>query len=254
MATVTLEDIHFSYKNKQVLRGISLDLDRGEVVGLLGPNGSGKSTITKLIARVLRPRSGQIRLDGNDIQHIPRRTYARAVAYVPQVNITPFELTVREAVLLGRSPHYAMRPTAADVERVHEALAALGLAELADRRMTELSGGQAQRVAIARALAQDPRVLLMDEPTSALDLKFQIETLRTVRRLADSGDVGVLLAIHDLNHAAAYCDRVVLLESGAVHTSGRPEHALTADVIQNVYGVAVAVETGDRVIHVRVNH
>ncbi|WNI18044.1 ABC transporter ATP-binding protein [Actinacidiphila sp. ITFR-21] len=252
MTTLAIDEVHFSYKAKRILHDISFDISGGEVVGLLGPNGSGKSTVTKLAARVLKPGKGRVAVDGVDIARIPRREHARRVAYVPQATVTPFELSVREAVMLGRTPHYLLRPASADLARVDAALASLGLDELAERRVSELSGGQAQRVAIARAIAQKPGVLLMDEPTSALDLRFQIETLRTVRRLASEDGVGVLVAIHDLNHAAALCDRIVLLVNGRVHSIGSPRDILTAAVIEEVYGVVADVTVTARSVEIRV--
>lgn len=176
-AGLSIRGVEFAYGKHQVLRGVDLDVAAGTLCALLGPNGSGKSTLTKILAGVLRTRTGSVRLGGNDLLRMKPRERAKVVAYVPQSAEVPFELTVREAVTLGRTPHMGMRPTAHDTAIVEHAIERLGLAELAERRLSDLSGGQAQRVLIARALAQQPRVLLLDEPTSALDLRYQVETL-----------------------------------------------------------------------------
>src|SRR5699024_8878219 len=227
-AGLELADITFSYGRHQVLHGVDLTVAAGTLCALLGPNGSGKSTLTKILAGVHRASGGTARLGGVDLLGIKPRERAKVVAYVPQSAEVPFELSVREAVLLGRTPHMGMRPRTEDLDAVDHAIDRLGLWDLVDRRLSELSGGQAQRVLIARALAQQPRVLLLDEPTSALDLRYQVETLQLVRRVAREEDVAALIAIHDLNHAALFCQQVVLLSGGRIVADGPAETAYDA--------------------------
>ncbi|MDR2998455.1 MAG: ABC transporter ATP-binding protein, partial [Microbacterium sp.] len=179
--SLEITDIEFSYPGHKVLKGVSLDVQQGSFCALLGPNGSGKSTLTKILAGVNRPSAGRVLFDGVDLLSLRRREHARTVGYVPQSAEAPFDLTVREAVLLGRTPHYGLRPGRKDWQKVDDAIELLGLTELESRRLSELSGGQAQRAIVARAIAQATRLLLLDEPTSALDLRYQVETLQLVR-------------------------------------------------------------------------
>ncbi|WP_255303582.1 ABC transporter ATP-binding protein [Georgenia sp. 311] len=240
-AGLRIRDVEFAYGRHQVLRGIDLDVAPGTVCALLGPNGSGKSTLTKILAGVLRTRHGSVRLGHTDLLRMRPRERAKVVAYVPQSSEVPFELTVREAVTLGRTPHMGMRPAARDLAVVESAVARLGLTDLAERRLSDLSGGQAQRVLIARALAQEPRVLLLDEPTSALDLRYQVETLQIVRQVAREEGVAALIAIHDLNHAATFCQQVVLLSGGRLVADGPATEAYDAELLGRVYGLPVEV-------------
>ncbi|MFD7509196.1 ABC transporter ATP-binding protein [Streptomyces sp. NPDC059853] len=243
--------VRFGYRRTPVLEGVDLRVAEGGFCALLGPNGSGKSTLTKIIARVLTPAAGSVFFNGRDLLAAPRREHARVVAYVPQSGPAPFEQTVREAVLLGRTPHLGLRPTRRDRDIVEAALGRLGLGALGDRPMSQLSGGQAQRVLIARALAQEPRVLLLDEPTSALDLRYQIETLQIVRSVTREEGVTALIAIHDLNHAAHFCDQAVLLDGGRVVADGPPAEAFDAAVLSRVYGLDVRVTHGEQGVEVR---
>ncbi|WP_062209229.1 ABC transporter ATP-binding protein [Streptomyces sp. NBRC 109706] len=249
--SLDIASVRFAYRRNQVLAGVDLRVDEGGFCALLGPNGSGKSTLVKIIARVLQPAGGGVSFGGRDLLAAPRREHARVVAYVPQSGATPFEQTVREAVLLGRTPHIGLRPTRRDWAKVDAAIDRLGLTGLADRPLSQLSGGQAQRVLIARALAQEPRVLLLDEPTSALDLRYQIETLRIVRSVTREEGVTALIAIHDLNHAAHFCDQAVLLDGGVVVADGPPAEAFDADVLSRVYGLDIRVSQGETGVEVR---
>ncbi|ACZ31325.1 ABC transporter related protein [Xylanimonas cellulosilytica DSM 15894] len=239
--SLQIRDLHVSYGTRPVLLGVDLDVPDGELTAVLGPNGSGKSTLAKVVARIARPASGSVTVDGRDLHSLPRREHASVVAYVPQVSATPFDLTVRDMVMLGRTPHIGMRPRAQDHEIVDRELGRLRLGELATRPMAELSGGQAQRVLVARALAQEPRVLILDEPTSALDLRYQVETLEVVREVAIDRSVAVLVVIHDLNHAAWFCGHSALLHEGRVLRSGHPTETFDAATLSQVYGLEIDV-------------
>ncbi|MEU6830615.1 ABC transporter ATP-binding protein [Nocardia beijingensis] len=249
--TLQITDLRFGYGRRAILHGVSLRAERGELLGLLGPNGSGKSTVLKNIARIHNPSSGRLVWNGEvDLAALSRRELARLVAYVPQTIDVSFELDVREAVVLGRTPHFGARPSAEDWRHVDHAIDLLGLGPLAHRSVTELSGGQAQRVLIARSLAQQPNILLLDEPTSALDIKYQLQTLRLARRITRTAGVAAIIAIHDLSQAARYCDRIAFLEGGRVRAVGTPEEVLTPELIADIYGIEVSTFHANGAVHV----
>ncbi|MDN5746364.1 MAG: ABC transporter ATP-binding protein [Nocardioidaceae bacterium] len=240
-ADLDVAGVSFGYRRTSVLADATFRAPSGRLVGLLGPNGCGKSTLLRCIAGVLRPRCGTITLGETDLIGLRRLERARLVAYVPQHIAGGHSLSVADAVQLGRTPHMGMRPTAEDRHQVERAIEALGLVPLARRKVDELSGGQQQKVLIARAIAQQPRVLLLDEPTSALDLAAQVETLTQVLRLLDEEDLGGAMAIHDINLAARFCDRIATLRAGRVGEEGSPLDVLTAPTVERVYGLPVEV-------------
>ncbi|MEU0492839.1 ABC transporter ATP-binding protein [Nocardiopsis sp. NPDC006139] len=225
-----------------VVDGVSLAPRPGETVGLLGPNGSGKSTLLRLLSGVLAPSSGVVVLDGRPLARTPRRAAARRVAVVEQHAEARTELTVRDVVALGRIPHRrAWTPaSAADAAAVAAALEATGLAGLADRSWQTLSGGERQRAQIARALAQEPGELLLDEPTNHLDIQYQLDLMELVVGLP----VTTVIAMHDLNLAAMYCDRLLVLRGGRAVAGGTPGEVLTPALIGEVYGVRAEVDEG----------
>jgi len=230
--------------------GVDCTVPAGQVGGLLGPNGSGKSTLLRLVAGVVPAGSqrheapGQLRLHGTDLDALARRDRARRVALVEQEQPSDVELTVREAVHLGRTPHQGRwsSGTPRDTDVVERALAAVDLTGMADRLLPTLSGGERQRVHLARALAQEPELLLLDEPTNHLDVHAQLTALQLVRQLADHG-VTALVALHDLNLAAAYCDHLVLLAGGRVVAAGPVAEVLVPEVLDPVYRVRTTVLT-----------
>ncbi|WP_037843832.1 MULTISPECIES: ABC transporter ATP-binding protein [unclassified Streptomyces] len=234
-----------------ILDGVVLAPRTGSTVGVLGPNGSGKSTLLRLLAGLLTPTAGIVTLDGTPLRDLPRRTVARRLAMVEQQADTQVELTVVDVVRLGRVPHRrAWTPASADDERaVRAALERTGLADRAGQPWHTLSGGERQRVQIARALAQEPRELLLDEPTNHLDIHHQLDLLALVSGLP----VTTVVALHDLNLAAMYCDQVVVLSRGRVVTCGAPGDVVTEELIAEVYGVRAAVsrEGPERRPHVR---
>ncbi|WP_099021343.1 ABC transporter ATP-binding protein [Mycolicibacterium palauense] len=239
--TLAINAVSFAYKKAKVLHALSLQVQPGTFLGLLGPNGSGKSTLIKLLVGVNAPDRGSVSVDGVDLSALSRRGRARLISYVPQAISMPFDMTVRDSVFLGRSPHYVMLPKDADHHAVSTALERMGLAELADRKMSDVSGGQAQRAVIARAICQEPRVIVLDEPTSALDLRYQVETLRLIRTLATELNVIAVMAIHDLNLAAQFCDSVAFLRDGRIVGQGAPAQVYDADLIEAVYQLPVTV-------------
>ncbi|EJJ31422.1 ABC transporter ATP-binding protein [Rhizobium sp. CF142] len=242
--TLKIDSLVVGYGKRTIVKDASLQIGKGELVGLLGSNGSGKSTLIKTIAGINTKTSGTIKWNGTtDLAKFPRRDLAKIVAYVPQSISLSFGLDIREAVLLGRTPYFGTRPRQEDWDHVEAAMKLLGLDELGDRAVTELSGGQGQRVLIARALAQDPEILLLDEPTSALDIRYQWQTLSVARQVTRDKNVAAVIAIHDLNQAARFTDRVVFLHEGEVIAEGRPADVYSVELIKRIYGVDVELST-----------
>jgi iron complex transport system ATP-binding protein len=237
-----------------VLDGVSLEVARGGLVGILGPNGSGKTTLLRLLAGMLPPLSGCITLDGRDIGGMSRAAVARTLAVVPQETHPAFDYSVLEMVLMGRYPH--LRALAIegpdDLRIAREAMAMTGTAALEGRRFDTLSGGEKQRVVIASALAQSTRVLLLDEPTSSLDLSYQLEIASVVSRLNEQHGVTIVLSTHDLNLAASICRSVALLRGGRIVASGPTGDVLTPENIRTVYGVEADVTMHERAGHLSV--
>jgi iron complex transport system ATP-binding protein len=226
-----------------ILHEVDLHADPGEVVALIGPNGAGKSSLLRVAAGVLRPSSGRVLLDGADLVELSAKERARRIAVVPQEGPVPNGLFVREMVALGRTPYVRMLfgPTSADRHAVEWAIEVAGVRALADRFVDELSGGERQRVILARALAQEPRLLLLDEPTANLDLHHQVAMLELVRGLTRERGLAIVAAVHDLQLAALYCDRVVMLSQGSVVSQGVPEAVLTEDLLLEAFGQRVVL-------------
>lgn len=235
-----IEGLSFSYGENDAISDVDLCVDRGEFVGLIGPNGSGKSTVLKNIYRALTPDKGSITLDGENLLKMSYRKSAQKLAVVGQENDVPFDFSVEDIVAMGRTPHKKMFDVdnADDRYIVHHALEHLGMESMAKRSYLNLSGGEKQRVIIARAVAQESDFLILDEPTNHLDVSYQMQIFDFVKRL----NVTVLSAIHDLNMAALYCDRLYVLENGRVVLQGTPEEVLTPENIYEVYGVKCSVE------------
>ena len=242
---IAAEGLGHDYGRGAVLADVGLAVAAGEIVGVIGPNGSGKTTLVRLLAGVLRPRTGHVSLGGTRLDALGRRDVARHLAVVPQDSALEFPFTALEVVLMGRAPHLPPLafPRARDLEIARAAMARLEVGALEDRPLLQLSGGERQRVLLARALAQEPRVLLLDEPTTHLDLRHQTGIYDTVRELTRAHGVAVLSVLHDLNLAALYCDRLILLAAGRVVADGTPAEVLVGPLLARAYGVAVHVGT-----------
>jgi ferric hydroxamate transport system ATP-binding protein len=233
------------YRGTAVVRDASIALAAGRVTALVGPNGSGKSTLLRALARLHRPTGGAVTLGGGvPAESLSAKEFARRVTLLAQHRPTPGGVTVHDVVGYGRHPYRGWRHGDPDGRRaVDRALHLTGLADMADRPVDELSGGELQRVWLATCLAQDTRVLLLDEPTTFLDLRYQVEILDLIRDLADEHAVAVGVVLHDLNQAAAVADHVVLLDGGSVRASGTPPEVLTAQHLTGTYGIRVEVGT-----------
>ncbi|MDF2569582.1 MAG: Iron-chelate-transporting ATPase [Sporomusa sp.] len=232
---LVLKNISVSLSEKDIIKDISLEANKGQFVGIIGPNGSGKSTLLRTVYRVTKPSSGTILLDGKDLKNIKLSESAKNMAVVGQFNQINFDFTVFEMVIMGRTPH--KRLLGADNPEDHEiALAAMrkvGIESYGTRSFSTLSGGEKQRVILARALAQQPQILVLDEPTNHLDIKYQLQLLSLVKSLG----IGVLAALHDLSLAAMYCDKLYVMKEGRLVTSGQPKNILTPELVRSVYEI-----------------
>lgn len=232
-------NVSFGYDNDEVLKELSFKIPEGRFVGIVGPNGAGKSTALKLMDRLYAPRRGEVRLKGQNIAGYPLSELAKLIALIPQ-EPEYFPFTVREMVLLGRSPYrkgYASL-TKHDQEIVEQGMEEAGVIHLAERQVDRLSGGEKQRVTVARALAQNTEILLLDEPTNHLDIEHQLHICRLLQSRASQGMTCVAV-LHDLNLVASYCDEVLVLSNGRLAAQGTPDRVLTPELINDVYNVQV---------------
>ncbi len=238
MIKLELQSVGVAYGHNLVVKDISFQVMPGEMVGLIGPNGSGKSTIIRAISRVLSLHSGKIFLDGKDVFKMRRGDLARLVGVVPQMSILPSAFTAFEIVLMGRNPHLGLLQyeSAKDMAIAWQAMGKTATQSLAERIVCELSGGEIQRVVVARVLAQEPKSVLLDEPTANLDIRHQVEILDLIKSLCQENNLMVVIALHDLNLAAQYCDRLILINNGQIHAQGTPEEVINSRNIKDVYG------------------
>ena len=241
---ITVENLSWGVPGRTIVDDVTVGFAATGITAIIGPNGSGKTSLLHLIAGLRRPLRGGVWLDGLPLERLTARERAQRIALVEQHPSTELDLSVRQVVELGRIPHRGRWPGARDSERdaVEQAMAVAAVEELVERRWQTLSGGERQRVHLARALAQRPQALLLDEPTNHLDLSHQIDFLERVRRLRTC----TVAVLHDLDLAAAFCDRVVVLDRGRVHAAGPMAETLTADLVADVFGVRAEVTRTDR--------
>lgn len=239
---IEVRSVESILNGNHILKGVDLRSGKRELVGVIGPNGSGKSTLLKCIYRVLQPTGGAVYLDGKRLNEYSYKESARKIAVVAQHNYYNFDFSVRDVVLMGRAPHKRAldRDNAEDFRIVDESLDTVGMLSFSNRSFSTLSGGEQQRVILARALAQQTPCLILDEPTNHLDIKYQLQLMDLVRGL----DRTVIAAVHDLNIAAMYCDRLYAIKDGKIVGEGTPEKLLTPEFIREVYEVDAQVTTG----------
>lgn len=234
---LSIKDIRQGYTKNDVIRDISFNAESGKVVTLLGPNGCGKSTLIKTICGIHKQREGTISIDGTSTDSIEKKEAAKMIGYVPQnVTYTDYS-TVFDTVLLGRFPYVEWTYTKNDIRIASDALKCMDIEEFSTRDINNLSGGQRQKVFIARSLAQDPKFYIFDEPTNSLDLKNQLNTMKLMKNIVKGRNACLVVALHDLNLAMRYSDKVIILKDGIVFDKGPPKDVITADTIEKVYGV-----------------
>ena len=245
---IKTENINVVIDNNNILKDINIEVDNKEVIGIIGPNGSGKSTLLKCIYRLLKPNAGLVKFDDVDIKNISIKESSKKVAVLSQHNNYDFDFTVKDIVLMGRSPHkkFMERDNKEDYDIVNDALKKVDMMNFKDRNFQSLSGGEQQRVILARALAQQPKCLILDEPTNHLDIKYQLQLMRIVKSL----NIEVIAAIHDLNIATMYCDKIYVLKDGKIVQYGTPKEILTPQLIKNVYEVDAKLIVDKDIVHI----
>lgn len=241
---LSVKDLCASYPGVKAVSGVDLEVEPGTVVAIVGPNGCGKSTLLRSVARLHKPDSGSVTVDGDEVWSLRPRAAATRLALLPQSPIAPEAITVAGLVAYGRHPHQGLfrQWSRADAEAAERALAATGVAELANRRLETLSGGQRQRCWLAMTLAQETPILLLDEPTSALDLGHAVETLHVIRQVAARGR-SVVMVLHDLGAAARYADVLVAMKDGEVVANGDPRVVVTSELVRRLYDVEADILT-----------
>ncbi len=242
-----VEKLNFSYDSEPTLRDVSLSVQKMEFIGLIGPNGSGKSTLLKHMGGVLNDDQGAIRFNNSPLKSINKKKLARSITWIPQEHPMVFLFTVQEIVLMGRHPY--LSPLSFEGEEDYKiarhAMEITQTLKFSERYFNEISGGEKQRVMLASAIAQEPEIMLLDEPTSALDLKYQVQILDILKHLNTEKQITLVLAMHDLNLASRYCQRLILLSEGTIARDGTPEEVLQKDIIESVYGVNINLHVLD---------
>jgi iron complex transport system ATP-binding protein len=237
--------VRFRYRDEWVISGVDLAVRRDESIAVIGPNGSGKSTLLKLLAGIIAPGEGRVTVEGVPIKNLGRRALSRRMALVSQEASGQFPFTVADVVLMGRAPYLSgfQMEREGDHELARKAMETTDITDLADRPIGMLSGGERQRAFIARALCQDTPILLLDEPTAFLDIAHQVSLLSLIRRLHTHHHKTIVSVTHDINLAASFFDRIVILSAGRVKADGRPADVITEKIIQEVYGTPVLIDT-----------
>ncbi|BBH68259.1 ABC transporter [Actinoplanes sp. OR16] len=243
MTRLNAQGLSLGYDDRTVVSDLSVDILDGRVTAIVGANACGKSTLLRGLARLLKPRSGEVILDGQAVSAMSTVDVAKVLGLLPQSPVAPDGVTVADLVSRGRYPHqgWFRRWTDADHEAVATALEATGTADLADRPLRELSGGQRQRVWVAMALAQDTDLLLLDEPTTFLDINHQVELLRLLRQLNRESGKTIVAVLHDLNLASRFCDHIIAMADGSIAAEGPPAEVITAELVQKVFGLACVI-------------
>ncbi len=232
-----IDNVAFSYSSVPVLKDITLDLEGPNFVSIMGPNGVGKSTLIHCINKILSPTKGTVFIDGKDVKTISLKEMAKEVGYVPYSSNDTFPLTVVDTVLMGRHPHSTWGSLDKDLDAVYDVLDLLNITDLAMRSFNELSAGQHQKVMLARGLVQEPKILLLDEPTSNLDIKHQLDVTRILKDLAVEKNILVIMISHDINIAAKYADKVIMMYEGSICAVGTPSEVITEENLEKVYNV-----------------
>ncbi|MBU1161753.1 MAG: ABC transporter ATP-binding protein [Proteobacteria bacterium] len=241
---IDVQNLSHAYGNLPVLKNLTFLVRTGDFFIIIGPNGSGKTTLLKVISGILKPQNGQLKILERSIESYTRKTLARTVAFVPQTIPVDFPFTVKEVVLMGRSPYLGMLglEQQRDLEIAQQAITFTEIEHLVHRKLDQLSGGEQQRVFIARAICQQPQIILLDEPTASLDLSHQVRLMDLMEKLKQEQRVTVVMVSHDLNLAAMYGDRLLLIKDGGIVHIGTPDEVLTFQTLEEVYGCTLLVD------------
>ncbi|MBZ9687172.1 heme ABC transporter ATP-binding protein [Clostridium estertheticum] len=239
---IEISNVSFSFE-QEVLKNININIERGKFYTILGPNGSGKTTLLRILSKSLNMEKGEISIDGVDLTQIKANTLAKEMAVVPQSTEIEFDFSVQDIVLMGRTPHISRfcSESEKDIEIAMNAMKCTNTWELRNKSINALSGGEKQRVVVARAIAQETGIILLDEPISHLDIHHQIEIMNQLKELNQNKNITIIAVLHDLNLAAAYGDRMILMHDCVVYKNGIPEEVLTEDIIKKVYGLEVYI-------------
>ena len=250
--TIRISNLYQGYGDNEVLSDISLEIEKGKFVSILGPNGSGKTTLIRTVCNIIKPRNGTIEIDGQNIDVMTPKDFSRKIGYVPQKYVPSDHMKVFDAILIGRAPYVSWSYSDEDFEYADKAIEKIGIEDLTDCFVNNLSGGQMQKVILSRAIAQNPEFFALDEPTSALDLKNQMTTLKTIKSIVNEEKKGAIVALHDLNLAMKFSDRVIMLKDGKIKVDGTPEEAINEENILDVYGVKSEIFEGKsgRFVHI----
>lgn len=251
--TLSVKNLSFSYQEKDVLKDVSFEMKRGEILGLIGPNGVGKSTLLKCINKINTPDTGEIYLYGNRIDNLKEKELSRLFSYVPQSTGSKFPVKVIDMVMMGRMPYIDFRISKDNKEKVYSLLDRMELSDIAFKSIDRLSGGERQRVYVARAIAQNTDFILLDEPTSNLDLKHQIGIMNLLSSIVEENNISAIVTLHDLNLASMYCDKILMLKDKKVFAYGRPEQVISEENIYQVYGVESKIGRDSRYLSINIS-
>ncbi|MGG7078972.1 ABC transporter ATP-binding protein [Clostridium sardiniense] len=242
------ENLNVELDGKSIVKDVSIDIEKGKFVGVIGPNGSGKSTLLKTIYRIYKPKSGVMYLNGRDLSKMSPKNVAKELGVLGQFNNISFDIKVKDIVLMGRTPHknFLESDSSDDYKIVRDSLEKVNMLEYYERSFSSLSGGEKQRVLLARVLAQKVDLLILDEPTNHLDIKYQLQILNVVKSLG----ITVVVALHDLNLATAYCDKLYVMHDGRIVSNGKPDEILTVDLIKQVYEVDAVIHNESNPIYI----
>jgi iron complex transport system ATP-binding protein len=243
MIKLQAKDIIFGYTSKRILEDVNFEIAPSKLVTIVGPNGSGKSTLIKCIDRIMAPQGGSILIDRKDLTKMNRMDMAKYLSYVPQSSVRIFPTNVFDTILMGRRPHIGWLGSDKDEGKVWEVLRLLDIENLAMSSFGELSGGQQQKVLIARAMVQEAEVMLLDEPTSNLDIWHQLDVMNIIRDVVKKKEITAIMALHDLNLASYYSDRIIMMNKGKIVAAGDPQSVITEENIASVYKVEAAVRS-----------
>ncbi|MGE7876104.1 ABC transporter ATP-binding protein [Peribacillus muralis] len=240
---VEVRNLFKKYGNKTVVEDVSLEIKKGKITSFIGPNGAGKSTVLSMISRLITRDSGEVLIDGKDMETFKSNELAKKIAILKQANHINIRLTIRELVAFGRFPYSQGKLTEEDWNYVDEAIAYMELAEMQDKFLDQLSGGQQQRAFIAMVIAQNTEYVLLDEPLNNLDMKHSVQIMKVLRRLADELGKTVIIVIHDINFASCYSDYIVALKDGKVVHNGPTEQVIDSDVLKEIYDMDIEIQT-----------